>query len=287
MTTHQESHDLNGKTFQILSILYPDELQFLQSVSSLVDVPANTSVIIEGQDNHKLYLVKSGILHVSKRHHGVIFDIGAITPGEIFGEGSMLYHTTAGANVHSIEGCTLYVIDAAHLQEVIQNNSRFNHAIRQLSERRSAAGALAINPIFSHLPQNIREVILYNGEYISLKEGDVLFHEGEKNTEAVYLILSGRAEVSIQHPSNPSKKVVFATLTSGDEIGEAPLMTHKAHAATVTAVASLRLFKISTQSMQLWIQRYSDFERALHHGVQHKLQHNLKALRQKDFLDAS
>ncbi|MDQ6994827.1 MAG: cyclic nucleotide-binding domain-containing protein [Mariprofundaceae bacterium] len=281
MITNNEADELNAKTFQLLSMLYPDELHFLQSVSKLIDVPADTAVITEGQDNQTLYLVKSGVLHVSKQHHGVTFEIGAITPGEVFGEASILYRTTAGANVRSIEACQLYVIDVSYFQELIQNNSRFNHAIQQLSERRSAAGALAINSIFSQLPQIIREIMLYNGEYLSLKKGDVLFCEGKTNTEAVYLILNGNAEVSIQHPAQPSERIVFANLTSGDEVGEIPIITHKAHAATVIATSPLRLFKISAQSIQLWLQRYSDFERALHHAVQNKLQRNLEALRQK------
>lgn len=282
MTTRNETHDLNGKTFQLLAILYPNELHFLQSVVHTIHIPAATAIIQEGQDNKNLYFVKSGVLRVSKKHHDFTFEIGSITPGEIFGEASILYNHPAAAHVHSTNDCELYVINIKHLHEIIQDNSRFNHAIHQLAERRSAAGVLAINPIFSHLPQIVREVLLYNGEYVSLKEGDILFHEGGSNTESMYIILSGSAEVSIQHPSDPHQKITFAHLTSGDEIGEVPIITHKSHAATVIASSTLRLFKISTASLQPCLQRYSDFKHALQDTVHKKLQYNLKALRPTD-----
>ncbi|MBL1351783.1 MAG: cyclic nucleotide-binding domain-containing protein [Zetaproteobacteria bacterium] len=277
-----DKHHLNAKNFQILAILYPDELHFLQSVARSIHIPANTAVIEEGQDNQQLYLVKSGILHVSKKHHDFTFEIGSITPGEVFGEASILFHEPAGASVHTVEACELYAIDISYLQEIIQDNSRFNYAIHQLAERRSVAGTLAINPVFSNLPQAVREVMLYNGEYTTSEKGDVLFYEGDTTTEFLYLILSGHAQVSMQHPSNHDKKVVFANLTPGDEVGELAIITHKPRAATVTATSTLRLFKISLQSIHPWMLRYSDFEHALRHGVQKKLQHNLEALRQKD-----
>jgi len=282
ITTDNHEPYLDAKTFQLLAILYPDELHLLQSVVNFIEVPVDTSVIKEGEDNQYLYLVKSGILRVSKKHHDFTFEIGSITPGEVFGEASILYNQPAGATVHSIDNCELYSIDVSYLKEMIQGNSRFNHAIYQLAERRSAAGALAVNPIFSSLPQAVREVILYNGEFTTAEENDVIFYEGEGNTEFVYLILSGNAEVSIQHPSHKERKIIFAELASGDEIGEIPIITHKAHAATVIATSTLRLFKISSFSIHPWLLRYSDFERALRHSVQNKLQHNLEALRQKD-----
>jgi len=282
ITTNNDEHDLNAKTFQLLAMLYPDELHFLQSVSQSIHIPADTAVIQEGHANQYLHLVKSGILRVSKKHRDFTFEIGSITPGDVFGEASILYHELAGANVHSIEPCELYQIDISHLQEIIQDNSRFNHAIHQLSERRSVAGVLAINPIFSNLPQAVREIMLYNGEYITLEKDKVLFYEGDHSTEFLYLILSGTAEVSIQHPADPNKKVSFANLTSGDEVGELAIVTHQPHAATVTATSTLRLFKISMVSIQPWFERYSDFEHALRRSVQNKLQHNLEVLRQKD-----
>jgi len=282
ITNINDAHELNARTFQLLAILYPDQLHFLQSVAQLVSIPTDTSIIKEGQDNHHLYLVKSGILRVSKNHHEFTFEIGSITPGEFFGEASILYQEAAGANVHTIETCELYKIDASHFQEIIQDNSRFNHAMHQLAERRSVAGVLAINPIFSNLPQAVREIMLYNGEYQTLEQGDILFFEGAKNPKFVYLIISGTAEVSIQHPSNPDKKVIFANLSSGDEIGELPIITHKPHAATVMATSTLRLFQLSIISIYPWFERYSDFEHALRHAVQKKLEDNIEILRKKD-----
>lgn len=282
MITNEEPNGLTDQTFQILAVLYPHELDTLQSVAHSISIPAGTTMIEEGQDNQSLYFVKSGTLRVSKKHHDFTFEIGSITPGEIFGEASILHNTPATADVHSIDKCELYQVNIKHVHEIFQDNSRFNHALQQLSERRSAAGGMAINPIFSFLPQTVREVILYNGEYISLSKRDVLFHEGENNSEHIYIILSGTAEASIQHPLHPSQQINVATFTTGDDMGTTSIITGKSHITTIMATSTLRLFKIRSSSLQPYLQRYSDFKHALRHSAHKNIQHKLEALRQEN-----
>jgi len=281
-SSEDTSHRIDGKNFPLLAILYPDELHYLQSVATTLAIAPDVSVIQEGHTNQYLYLVQSGVLRVSKQHDDFVFEIGSITPGELFGEASILYNTPAAANVRSVEPCALYQIEASHLQEIIQTNSRFNHAIHQLSDRRSAAGALAINPMFSTLPQAVREIILYNSEIITIEAGETLVQEGSHHTEFMYLILTGEAEASIQQHRHKEKKLVFARLSSGDEVGEISIVTEKPHAATVIATSPVRLLMINTQSIQAWRNRYSDFNHALRNRVQIKLQHSLAALRQNE-----
>ncbi|MDQ6954582.1 MAG: cyclic nucleotide-binding domain-containing protein [Mariprofundaceae bacterium] len=281
MDTHTEEplQDIDAKIYPILAVLFPDELHFFRSFAIPVEMAANVAVITEGQYIQYLYLIKSGVLQVNKRHNDSIFEIGSITPGEVFGEASILYNAPAGADVRTVEPCELYQIPIEQVRDTLNTSERFMRSITQLAERRSAAGALAVNPIFSTLPQAVREVILYNAQFLSLKAGKVLFHEGDADTRFMYLILGGEAEISMQHPQNPNKKIIFARLTSGDEIGEISVITQKPHAATVTATTPLRLIMISNESVQAWRERYSDFGHALYACVQHKLNHSLNSLR--------
>ena len=149
----------------------------------------------------------------------------------------------------------------------------------QLAERRSAATALAVNPIFSKLPQAVREVALYNGQFISMPAGQTVLREGNGDTRTMYVVLGGEAEASIRHPHDAHKRIVFARIGSGDELGEIAVITGGPHAATVTATSKLRLMAISTDSVQAWRQRYPDFGFALQACVQRKLQHGLEAMR--------
>jgi len=276
----EETHsDFDGKSYQILAVLFPDELHFFRSIATIVELAADVAVIAEGHVSPHLYLVQSGLLGVNKRHGNEIFEVGSITPGDVFSEASVLYNSPAGAEVRTIEPSILYQIPAEQVRDVLASNERFNRSITQIAERRAAASALAVNPIFATLPQVVREVALYNGQYITIDAGDVLVSEGNNDTRYMFIVLSGEAEISMQHPRDPNKKIVVARASSGDEIGEISVITGKPHAATVVATTTLRLMVLNNDSIQAWRKRYSDFGYALYACVQHKLQHSLEALR--------
>jgi CRP-like cAMP-binding protein len=276
---NQENADFDARAFPLLAVLYPDEVHFLRSVASTMEMAADFPVMIEGQQPHYLYFVRAGMLMVNKRHGDDVYQVGSITPGDVFGEASILYNAPAGAGVRTVEPTTLYQIDGQHIQELLKTNERFQRSLTQLAERRSAATALAVNPVFSTLPQPVREVILYNGQFISLEKGEVLIKEGDSDTRYMFLVLGGEAEASIQHPHDAKKRIVFARIGSGDEVGEISVITGRPHAATVIATSPLRLMAISTDSIQAWRKRYSDFGFSLYACVQRKLQHSLEAMR--------
>ena len=276
----EESHvDFDGKSYPILAVLFPDELHFFRSIAAVVEMAADVAVISEGKVSPYLYLVKSGLLRVNKRHGDEIFEVGSITPGDIFSEASVLYNSPAGADVRTVEPSILYQIPAEQVRDVLSSNERFNRSFTQIAEHRSAGSALAVNPIFATLPQAVREVALYNGKYITIDAGDAVIKEGNSDTRFMFIILAGEAEVSMQHPLDPKKKIVVSRASSGDEIGEVSVITNKAHAATVIATSTLRLMVLNNDSVQAWRERYSDFGFALYTCVQHKLQHSLEALR--------
>jgi len=275
----QETSDFETRSFPLLAVLYPDEIHFLRSVASTAELAADIPVMIEGQQPHYLYFVRAGMLMVNKRHGDDVYQVGSITPGDVFGEASVLYNAPAGAGVRTVEPTTLYQIDGQHIRELMKTNERFQRSLTQLAERRSAATALAVNPAFSTLPQSVREVILYNGQFISLEAGETLIHEGDSDTRFMFLVLGGEAEASIRHPHDPKKRIVFAGISSGDEVGEISVITERPHAATVIATSQLRLMAISTESVQAWRKRYSDFGFSLYACVQRKLQHSLEAMR--------
>ena len=275
----EELPDFDGKTYQILAVLFPDELHFFRSIATTVELAPDVAVLSEGHLSPYLYFVQSGVLRVNKRHGTEIFEVGSITPGDIFGEASVLYSSPAGAEVRTVEPSVLYQIPAVQVREILDSNERFMRSVSQIAERRSAASALAVNPIFATLPQAVREVALYNGQFISIEAGDVLMNEGDKDTRFMYIVLAGDADISMQHPRDPKKKIVIARVSSGDEVGEISVITGKPHAATVVATSTLRLMMLNTDAIQAWRKRYSDFGYSLYACVQHKLQHSLEALR--------
>ncbi|MDX8387365.1 MAG: cyclic nucleotide-binding domain-containing protein [Ghiorsea sp.] len=275
MTTASDidNEDFQGSKFTDLRILYPDEFQLLYGAASYQSFKANEPIITEGEASNVLYLVKSGRLLVNKRHDENVYEVGSITAGDVFGEASVLYQSPAGAEVRAVEDCELYTIPSSVVRQLFESNERFLRATTQLAERRAAASALAVNPVFSTLPMAVREVALYNAKFVSVKPTEVIIHEGDEAT-FMFLILAGSVDISLQHPSELNEKIMVATRASGDELGEIAVITGYPHGATARAVKPVRVLAIRNTLIRAWSERYSDFAYALYGQVYRKLKEN-------------
>jgi len=272
--------DFNTKVFPYLSVLRETEMSFLKEIIELVDVPANTEIIQEGQPPHALYLVRTGHFIVTKLYRYNVFEVGSVTAGDIIGEASVTYNVPANAEIRSVVDSQVYRISDGHLTLLLENNPRFLRALMQLSEQRSAATAVAVNPIFSQLPQAARETLLYNARIVSLEKGDILIHENDRNIQNTYLVIHGHAKASIQNPENLNKCIICGRLNPGDEIGELILVTKQMRSATVVATSSMTLLMVRNEMIRAWQRRYSDFSNSLYNQVKKKLQYNFAAMRE-------
>lgn len=280
---NQDKHilyeDFQGSKFPDLAVLYPEEFQLLHDCALFLTCAAGEAVIVEGQEGEYLYLVQSGLLRVVKQHDGNVYEIASISSGDVFGEASVLYHGTAGAQVRAMTECALYAIPSQRVRELFESNEKFLRATTQLAEKRSAASALAVNPIFSTLPMAVREVVLFNAKFVSIHAGDELIVQGDKEAKFMFLILSGEVEVFKEHPFNSAEQIKLDTLCSGDEAGEITVVTALPHSATVIAINTVRVLAIKNESIVAWAERYSDFAYGLYGQVYRKLQANSEVLK--------
>ncbi len=266
-----KSEDFQGSKFPDLAVLYPEELEAMYEVAELQTFAADETVITEGQEGDYLYLVRSGLLRVIKQHAGSIYEVATIAPGDVFGEFSVLFQSKAGAEVRTMDACELYAIPSKTVRDILNDNERFMRATTQLAEKRSAASALAVNPIFSTLPMAVREVALFNAKFVSLAANEVLLAEGEVEDNHMFIILSGELEVTIVHPNKKNENIFLATLSSGDEAGEITVVTNMPHMATVKALGAVRALAIRNSFIVAWAERHTDFAYALYGLVYRKL----------------
>jgi len=271
--------DFQGSKFPDLAVLYPEEFKLIHDHAELVTIQAGEPAIVEGQEGGCLYLVKSGLLRVVKQHDGSMYEIAPISSGDVFGEASILFQTKAGAEVRAMDDCELYAIPSHVIQELFASNERFLRATTQLAEKRSAASALAVNPIFSTLPMAVREVVLFNAKFISLNAGEFLVAEGDKEARHMFVILSGEVDVFKEHPYRHGEEIKLGRLSSGDEAGEITVVTGQPHMATVIAVNQVRTLAIKNASVVAWAERYSDFAYALYGLVYRKLRESSEILK--------
>ncbi len=275
----QEVLPLDAQHFPLLALLDEDAREKLVRAAEERMLAADVPALAEGEMAEGLFFVARGLLRVAKRMGSEVFEVATLTPGEIFGEGSILDDAPAAAEVRTVEACTLYLVPREVAQEILAAHPRFRRGLAQLSDRRKAATAIAISPVFSKLPMAVREVALFNAAVLHAPAGATLTEEGGMGDEAVYLILSGEAEASMRHPARPGQRIVFARLSDGDEFGEISALFGKPQAATIIARTPMRLLAIPAEMVRAWSERYPEFRYALYARIQRKLQHALDAVR--------
>lgn len=87
-------------------------------------------------------------------------------------------------------------------------------------------------PLFAMLTPAQVDSLAANVAKLRVKRGANVVEQG-KNSNALFLILAGRAHVVMT--DNKAREVIVATLKAGDYIGEMSLIDNEAHSATVVA----------------------------------------------------
>ena len=109
-------------------------------------------------------------------------------------------------------------------------------------------------PLFSMLTPAQAESLAGAVSKSRFQKGECVVEQG-KHTNALYIILSGRARVLMT--DRKGGEVILATLRSGDYIGEMSMIDSEPHSATVTA----------ERQMDMLILGRDDFLRCLHDNM--------------------
>ncbi|MDX8378192.1 MAG: cyclic nucleotide-binding domain-containing protein [Mariprofundales bacterium] len=261
---------LDTSKFQTLAMLTPEEIEDLSKATQIFNYAADVPILYEGQIAEGIYMVDQGELVVSKRHNNSVFYVGHILEGDMFGETSLLYGIPSTAEVRTHKNSVLFRLPPDAVFQAMESNGTFQRHMEYLANYYMALSALAVNPMFSMLPQTVRETIVYNGKVRDLAAGDILLREGDEDTRSMYLILKGKANISLQDPYDTSRETVFDSISAGDEVGELSRATGKIHTITVTAITSLRVISIDNHAIHAYINRYEAFADAYTKLVEHK-----------------
>lgn len=94
----------------LLESLLPLELESIAQAFSAVEIPAGSVVLREGDIGDSLFIVASGVLDVLVRTDGGDIVVGALGPGESFGEISLIDRSPRTATVKTRDISVLYVL---------------------------------------------------------------------------------------------------------------------------------------------------------------------------------
>ena len=95
--------------------------QLLGNYGEFLPAHAGATLITEGQPQDSLYLVLSGLLHVTRENNGVRTLLWRVQPGETIGEVNLLDPAAASANVTAIEFSQIWKVNREDLELYINS----------------------------------------------------------------------------------------------------------------------------------------------------------------------
>ncbi len=96
-------------------------------------------------------------------------------------------------------------------------------------------------PIFANMAPRDLKLLASTSERLCFASGDILFEQGA-NGDSAYIILGGRAEVTIDTPAGPT---VLAVLKENQIVGEVAILCDLPRTATVRAAGELTALRVT------------------------------------------
>lgn len=110
--------------------------------------------------------------------------------------------------------------------------------------------------IFTGIPLNGLAQLAETGILRKFAAREVLMRQGDVS-ETMYVILSGRVEVTRSHPML-RRPLLLAKLGPGDVVGEMGLLDHEPRSATVTALEPTEAMELDDLALAQTILRYPE-----------------------------
>jgi CRP-like cAMP-binding protein len=208
----------------LFSALPREALRELLSAFEIITVPAGHRVIQEGQESGAAYFVARGELEVSRRavegDNKPALVLARLGPGAFFGEMALLGQLPVAASVKATRPSILLV---ARREEFAAIADRYPEAGAELAahcRRHLVANLGWASPVVAAIPAVERAMLVERLQTRIFKKGDLLVNDGEE-AQGLHLIVSGEIAVVGRDRGD---RVVLATLTAGETVGEVELV---------------------------------------------------------------
>jgi len=130
-------------------------------------------------------------------------------------------------------------------------------------------------PIFSKVEPAKLKLLAFTSERLSFGEGQELFHQGDQG-DAMYVILSGAADVLIDTPGGP---IAVAELKRNGFVGEIAILCDVPRTATIKAKEPLTTLKISKDMFYRLVAEFPQMAIEIMRELAHRLEDTNQKLR--------
>lgn len=245
---------LRGKSI-ILSEFDEQSLKELVSVLKEVSIAPGTDLVREGERADSAYFVFEGRLQVLTMMEGNDVVINEMGPGDILGEVSLFSGGDRTATVRAVTKCRLGYLPLKDFGRLLDRRPELARKMMESATRRMRRSQLAerVEQIFGPLDREIVRDLEKEMEWISLRGGETLFHQG-REAKSVYIVIEGRLRVIAEDESHRGK--VLDEVGPGETVGEIALITDGTRAATVCAVRDSEVARFTRDSFERLADKY-------------------------------
>jgi CRP-like cAMP-binding protein len=219
----------------LFSALGKEALHDLLAAFETVTVPTGHAVIREGEEEAAAYIVARGELEVSRGSsdaNGKPIVVARLGAGAFFGEMALLSHLPGAASVIATRPSILLVARREALEAVVEKHPEVANELAAHCRRQAVANLGWASPVVLAIPPRERSALVEHFETRVFEAGDKLVEAGEE-ARGLHLIVSGEIGVVAQESG---ERVLLATLTSGETVGEVELVLCRDSAADAVAV---------------------------------------------------
>lgn len=246
----------NIQSVGLLDILKDKSLQPLTSNLDHVALRKGETLFHQGDPSDAIYIVIKGNLHAAiAQENGIEAVVGKIGAGEPVGEMQILSGGRRTARVYATRRSELLKLPKTDFEKLAKESRKLVRKMVIISRRRARRNQLVsiLSNFFGRLDQVDLQDIESDAEWIRLKRGEALFHQGDEG-DSIYVLINGRLVAVIEN-RNESQQTV-GEIGPGELVGEMATLTGETRSTSIYALRDSLLVRFSKQKIDQIITKY-------------------------------
>lgn len=240
-------------------------LQELAAELTLVTLSPDQILMQQGDAGDSMYVVLEGQLRVMIKDEGGTAQFRRmIDIHETIGEIALLTGQTRTATIIADGEVKIAKLTKVSFEQLTHRSpdvaQQLANAITELIRRRQLRTALDATRLFKDASAKLRQAIETELELLSLRSGEMLFHQGDIG-DGMYIVINGRLQIVLEESfsanrqdsrqQDPRQNVrVLRELGRGESLGEIALLTGQPRTASVYAIRDSEIAKLSRESYE-------------------------------------
>ncbi len=236
----------------LFGALSPKELERLLKAVRVEEISGGQEVVRQDDQGHEAFVVARGMLKVVRKTGSDETVLAQLGPGAIFGEMALLSAAPRSASVVALEPTQLLVLDRAELERAAEGAPELSRELSAFCRGRMQANLVRHARVLAGMPLAQRGELL-DKLVMRFFEPEEPLIVREQEAESIYLIANGAVSVSVPEGQD---RLVLATLSAGDVVGEISLVLRRPATADVIAMYPTVAYELSRDNLRNLMRAY-------------------------------